>query len=425
MIFTDIYTVKSGDTVSGIANLFNVSPKSIIANNMITTPENLVVGQALLILKPEIVHTVKQGESLYKIASDYSISVIDLLRNNYFLMGSVDIRAGETLVIKYEGKEYTPAVVNSYAYPYINPYVLNSSLIYQTYLSPFTYGFTPEGALIEPDDSYMLSRAKFYGVESLLHLSTYTGSGFSSEIASILLNSPSLQDTLIANMKRVMNEKGFSGADIDFEFVYANEAELYAEFIKRAREELNPYGYKVIVALAPKTYDEQPGDIYQGHNYALLGEAANLAFVMTYEWGYSYSPPMAVAPIKSVERVIEYALSRIPAGKILMGIPNYGYDWTLPYVKGQTRARVIGNLEAIEIAKANSAEIEFDEETQTPHFDYTANSISHSVWFEDARSIKAKLDIIKKYSLAGAGYWNLMRPFPQNWLLLNNLFEII
>lgn len=57
---------------------------------------------------------------------------------------------------------------------------------------------------------------------------------------------------------------------------------------------------------------------------------------MTYEWGFTYGPPMAVAPLNAVERVVQYAVSRIEAGKLLLGFPNYAYDWTLPYEAGLT-----------------------------------------------------------------------------------------
>jgi spore germination protein len=147
---------------------------------------------------------------------------------------------------------------------------------------------------------------------------------------------------------------------------------------------------------------------------------------MTYEWGYTYGPPLAVAPIEPVKRVIEYALTEIPAEKILMGIPNYGYDWTLPYVQGESRAESISNVEAVELARRYGAEILFDEEAKAPYFNYTdENGREHQVWFEDAESIDAKLRLINQYGLKGAGYWNLMRPFPENWAVLNNLYDIV
>ena len=146
---------------------------------------------------------------------------------------------------------------------------------------------------------------------------------------------------------------------------------------------------------------------------------------MTYEWGYTYGPPMAVAPINNVKTVLNYALTEIPPEKILLGIPNYGYDWKLPYIRGESMAETIGNLQAVQRAKLFGAEIQFDEIAQTPFYTYTAKDGSeHIVWFEDARSIKAKLALIQDNNLRGAGYWNTMRPFPQNWAFLNNTFEI-
>ena len=85
---------------------------------------------------------------------------------------------------------------------------------------------------------------------------------------------------------------------------------------------------------------------------------------------------MAVAPIPSVRRVLEYAVTEIPPEKISMGIPNYGYDWPLPFVRGETAARSIGNQEAVAIASANNAVIQYDETSQTPFFEYITRARS-------------------------------------------------
>ena len=146
---------------------------------------------------------------------------------------------------------------------------------------------------------------------------------------------------------------------------------------------------------------------------------------MTYEWGYTYGPPLAVAPINKVREVLDYAVTRIEPSKIFLGIPTYGYDWTLPYVKGESRAPSISSVTAVELASKYNAVINYDETAQSPWFNYTdTQGRIHEVWFEDARSIKAKLELVEEYGFAGVGYWDLMRPFPQNWLVLNNLYEI-
>lgn len=134
---------------------------------------------------------------------------------------------------------------------------------------------------------------------------------------------------------------------------------------------------------------------------------------------------MAVAPLPSVRRVLEYALTEIPREKIFLGIPNYGYDWALPYVSGTTRAVSLGNVSAVRLAAETGSEILFDEYAQSPYFYYTdLSGREHAVWFEDVRSIRGKLELVSANGLAGCGYWNIMRPFPQNYLLLNGTFAI-
>lgn len=139
---------------------------------------------------------------------------------------------------------------------------------------------------------------------------------------------------------------------------------------------------------------------------------------------YKYGPNMAVAPINMVRRVVDYAITEIPPEKIDLGIPNYGYDWPLPFIRGETVARTIGNVEAVQIAIRHGAVIQFDDTAQSPFFRYIEDGIEHEVWFEDVRSITAKFDLITEYNLRGAGYWQLMRWWRANWTLLASRFWI-
>lgn len=182
--------------------------------------------------------------------------------------------------------------------------------------------------------------------------------------------------------------------------------------------------YQVSVALAPKTSATQRGLLYEGKDYRALGAIADHVLVMTYEWGYTYGPPMAVAPLNQVRRVIEYAVTEIPPEKISMGIPNYGYDWALPYERGVTRARTIGSVEAVRIAVNQGVQIHFDEIAETPFFNYELDGVMHEVWFEDVRSLQKKFDLIKEFGLRGPGYWQIMQLFRANWLLLEDNFII-
>ena len=148
--------------------------------------------------------------------------------------------------------------------------------------------------------------------------------------------------------------------------------------------------------------------------------------LMTYEWGYAYGPPLAVSPIREVRRVLDYGVTEISREKLLMGLPNYGYDWTLPYVRGESRARSLGNQEAVDLAQTYGAVIRFDENAQAPYFTYTAGepAASHIVWFQNARSYDSLLRLVNEYGIWGAGVWNIMRFDPALWQVMNALYEI-
>lgn len=134
---------------------------------------------------------------------------------------------------------------------------------------------------------------------------------------------------------------------------------------------------------------------------------------------------MAVAPLDQVRRVIEYGVSEIPPDQMFMGIPNYGYDWKLPFVQGTSRAEKLSNDEAVLRAQRYGAEILFDEQAQSPYFYYTAqDGTDHVVWFEDARSIRTKLELVNEFGLAGVSYWNIMDFFQTGSDVLREMFQI-
>ena len=422
-----IHVVKRGDTLSSIAAMHDALPAFVAADNGLALSTPLVIGQALVVRTPKTLHTVRAGETLSSIARDYDLSVRTLLRRNFFLHGRELLREGDVLAIDYADEAPLGTLgVNAYAYPYIGGELLDSVLPYLTYLTPFTYGITPAGVLAPLDDARLLERAAHYGAKSLMHLSTLTPEGnFSSENAAALLQNDRAQSALLAEILQTMAKKGYCGLDVDFEYVPPELREDYAAFVCRMREALNTEGKPVVAALAPKTSAQQRGLLYEAHDYALLSKAANAVFLMTYEWGYTYGPPLPVSPLPSMRRVLDYAVTEIDPSKLFLGISNYGYDFTLPYVAGESRAQSLSTKEAVDLAVRVGAEIQYDETAMAPFFFYTEAGVQHQVYFEDARSIRAKLLLLPEYGLRGALYWNLMRRNEQNLLMLNYYIDIL
>ena len=422
-----IHVVSPGDTLTSVAGAAGISVEKLAADNGLAPTAALAVGQALLILVPAESYTVRAGDTLAAISRQTGVSLNELWQNNPQLNGGTDLRPGDVLAVRYPDPPQEALTVSGYAYPFIDRTLLRRTLPYLTWLTVFTYGFTPEGELIQPDDAEIVAIAREYGVAPVLLLSTLTDEGtFSNELASALLRDPALQDQLLTRLLAVMLEKGYRGMDIDFEYVLPQDADAYARFVQAAADRLRDAGYFTVVSLAPKTSADQPGLLYEAHDYAALGVAADYAFLMTYEWGYTYGPAMAVAPLNKVEQVLSYAVTAVAPDKLLMGIPNYAYDFTLPFVAGESRARSLGNLAAAELAVEKGADILFDPVAKAPFFRYTGeDGAVHEVWFEDARSVDASLSLLRQFVLTGAGYWNIMRWFPQNWLILSRRFRIL
>lgn len=375
----DIYVVQPGDSVDRIASYYGREPTEIIYDNQLVYPYKLAVGQAL------------------------------------FIRG--DVRTPDRTIS-----------VNGYAYPFIGRWVLEQTLPYLSALSVFSYGFTSEGNLIPPlwNDEPLIEAARRFGTMPILVLTPFGADGqFNNLLISSIVNNPAYAENLLQNLLFTMGQKGYGGVDIDFEFILASDRDKFTAFVRQVAAAMRTNGYQTSVALAPKTSANQQGLLYEGKDYPALGEAADSVLLMTYEWGYTFGPPMAVAPINQVRRVVEYAVTEIPPEKIDLGIPNYGYDWPLPFERGVTRATTIGNVQAVGIAVREGVEIEFDSLAQSPFFRYRAeDGIEHEVWFEDVRSLQVKFDLIKEFGLRGCGYWQIMQWFRANWLLLYENFYI-
>ncbi|MBR6399695.1 MAG: LysM peptidoglycan-binding domain-containing protein [Firmicutes bacterium] len=418
-----IHTAAEGETWSDIARIYDLPEVYLKRLNLSYMP--LVTGQELIIAYPAAVHTAAAGETLFSIAQNYGTDTAALLRNNPYLARGLD--AGDEVVISYDTKREGYITLNGYCYTFIGRALYAQILPYFSYITIFTYGFDDNAELIPPypSDDYYIRTALEYGTAPLMHLSTLTAGGvFSSALAADLLSSDERRDKLIDNVVANIEAKGYRGADIDFEYLPAQLREPYAEFTRLLREALNARGYILITALAPKTSAGQAGLLYEGHDYRLLGESSNYVMPMTYEWGYAYSEPMAVAPINSVRRVAEYAVTEIPAEKILLGLPFYGYDWALPYIGGVTVADSLSPDRALSLARRYGGIIRFDEASASPYMTYTDNGTEHIVWFESPKSVSAKLALISELSLAGGGIWSTDRPFAQGYMTINLTREI-
>ncbi len=415
-----IYVVKSGDTLYRIARRFGTPMEELIYVNQLQAPGVLSVGQAMLIPQPKL-HIVQKGESLYSIAKQHNLSLRAVIDANPQLKDPDKLAVGQAVILPVDNVGTRQVVVNGY-FSNVSERTLAESLPNLTFLSAFSYRVEADGTLTKDFAVDLDAAAPAQRLMCVTNLKQK--GGFSSDLAHRLLTDQSVQDRVVDSILETLAQESFAGVNLDLEYVYPEDRAAYNQFLSRLADALHRRDRLLVTALAPKLSDEQTGLLYEAHDYAFHGQVADYTVLMTYEWGYTYGPPMAVAPIDMVEKVLRYAVSEIPSEKILMGIPNYGYDWTLPYREG-TAARVLSNVQAVTLAGEAGAEIRFDEAAKVPFYRYAVNGTAHEVWFEDARSLQAKLDLVEAFDLAGVSFWNLNRLFRTNFAVLNSMYRVV
>lgn len=427
-ISLQIHVVQSGDTLFSIANTYGTTTEAITIANELDAPNQLVVGQALVIPIIGQFYFVQPGDSLYSVAQAFHISYLELARIN-------GIPINEPLPVGL--RLYIPPIpkreITSLAYieprgNVVSPTLENAAIKTSpllTFLAPFSYTINRDGTLNPPLLDNFKEIANTNQTALSMVVSNLEDGSFNTELAHIILTVQAVQNKLLDNIVNIAINEGFKDVHFDLEFLPTEDKDAYNAFLKKAKKRLSQAGLLISTALAPKTSPTQPGILYEAHDYKAHGEIVDFVVLMTYEWGYSAGPALPVSPINEVKRVVEYALTEIPADKILLGQNLYGYDWTLPFVPGGEYARALSPQQAITLAREQNVAIQYDPVAQAPFFHYFDDEgREHEVWFEDARSIQAKFDLIKEFNLLGIAYWKLGLSFPQNWLLLRDNFTI-
>ncbi|WP_080843596.1 glycoside hydrolase family 18 protein [Cytobacillus gottheilii] len=422
-----IHVVRPGQSLSSIAGAFGTTPEDLIEANEITNPNNLVVGQTLVIPIVGSFYWVQPGDSLYSISQRFGLSYQELAGVNGLSVNQ-PLQVGFRLYIPQQPK--AAAEFNAYVEPRgtsVAPALeeaAREAAPYLTYLAPFNFQALRDGSLREPLLNDFPAIAAANNNVLMMVISNQENDQFNDELGRILLNDMEVQNRFLNNIVATARKYGFRDIHFDFEYLRPADREAYNQFLRRAKQRFQAEGWLLSTALAPKTSADQQGAWYEAHDYRAHGEIADFVVIMTYEWGYSGGPAMAVSPIGPVRDVLEYAISEMPSTKILMGQNLYGYDWTLPFVQGSV-ARAVSPQQAIQIAAENNVAIQYDTRAQAPFFRYRDNEgRDHEVWFEDGRSIQAKFDLVKELNLRGVSYWKLGLSFPQNWLLIYDNFNV-
>lgn len=370
----EIYISRPGDTLGAVARRFGVNESRLAYINHLGDPRRLTAGLALVIPS----------------AGDIPQASIELAAS---------------------------------VFPSIPDSALSELLPSLSFLFSFCRRILPDGTLSPMDDERLRRAAAFSHALPMLTVSNVSGDGYSGELAHRLLSSDEGQQTLLDNILSALEEGGYKGLHLNFGALHPFDRDNYNRFLRLASKELHASGYWLITAVAPREHDDDASFLCAAHDYRAHGLYADRVVLLAYDWGNSRSAPQAVSPVGRIRAALDYAQGKIPAGKLLLGMSGYGYNWSLPWRQGDS-ASPLFHSSAVNLAVATGAEIRFDPAFQASFFSYTGpDSRRHLVWFEDVRSIRARMLLVKEYGLAGICHWAGNRPNRPGMIYAQSLYS--
>ena len=311
-----IHVVKQGETIYSIAEYYDKSVERLILENGIDNPNNLVIGETLVILYPEIEHTVEDGDSLASIAESYNTTIIDLLRNNPYLSNRKNIFPGEVIVIKYRGDKIKQIATKGIVYPFVSMDTLIKTLPFLTYLTVYSYFYTNQGEILGNDDMEIIQTAKLYGVAPLMMLTTYsTSQAEEIEVIHNILANEEYQDSLINNIVLTLSRKGYYGVDFNTPYIKPDDRPLYVDFIRKLSSQLRARGYMFVISISLSVFELLLNIKYPDLQYSELGVLADSVIIISYEFGFSFGNVPTVASFDTIRNLVEYMVGHISSDK--------------------------------------------------------------------------------------------------------------
>ena len=280
-------------------------------------------------------------------------------------------------------------------------------------ISPYYFVLGKSGQISGSDQPEVTNLAKSRGVKVLPMLQN------SAELDEFhpLISNPEQVKSLIDQIDNLVWANGYDGFHIDFENLNAEDRPYLTQFMAALYARLKPKGKYVTMAVPAKYRDVTTG--WAGpFDYAALAPSLDLVTIMAYDYSYSGGKDGPVAPISWVNSVSAYAASQFGAGKVLLGIPFYGYDWNL--TKGG-KASSHSYSGTMELVQQYNGTVNFDENYQSPFADYIQNGDHHRVWFENARSMAAKIEVVSKNNLGGWAAWRLGHENSDFWPVIGSI----
>ena len=284
-----------------------------------------------------------------------------------------------------------------------------------THISPYYFNLKADGTLHSMEQSATTALIRGRDVKILPMVTNNAR----YEAFKTMLESPERFALAVEQVASIALRPEYDGVHVDFEALRGEDRALLTEFMARLAARVRPAGKLVTQAIPAKTSDTRNG--WGGaFDYGELGKHNDLVVIMAYDFSYVDGEPGPIAPVDWVRRVGAYAGVSFGLNATVIGAPLYGYDWIVNQTP-RPRAKSVSHEGALELVARHSGQRGYDEGRQSEWARYRVGEEEHEIWFESARSLRAKLEVMQAQGLAGVALWRLGQEHGEIWAAMREL----
>ena len=280
--------------------------------------------------------------------------------------------------------------------------------------NPVWYNISADGTLVKSHANAESPtwRAAMVGSEIVPTIQNVFNGSFNGTATAAMLANPATRSAHEDSIVQTVTLNAYDGIDLDYEGVPNTDTATadFNAFITSLSQKLHAAGKKLSITV----YSRWPGA--SGRRFAqdwnVIGAVADEVKIMTYDYHWSGGTPGAITPLSWLDQVATFAEQNLPAGKIAIGLPWYGYDWPRSGGSGKAVTYATGTAKA----QTFNAPITHDENGEAT-FTYTDAGVEHLVWFQDATSYAAKMKVLseKHPSITALAHWAAGQEDPAVW----------
>lgn len=292
-----------------------------------------------------------------------------------------------------------------------------------THISPTGLAFRPDGSIAQADRPDLTKVAQIAKDHQLLVLPLIVNENFQAQSAEAVLCDKTVRQRAIDELARLVEANQWDGINLDFEGPWAYRSQ-YVAFVSGISKRLHDLGKLVTVDVVsayrpPRGVEGDPGLSWSDpYDYPALGQLVDLFILMGYDYHYRFGHPGPVGPAWWLERVLDWTTSVVPSHKVVLGLPFYGYHWTVTEAGETVDGAYLPFAEAERLRCEHRVWRAWDWDGLSRYFHFREPdqpNVEHIVHYDDAASLAQRMQLISRYHLAGVAFWSLGQEDPDVW----------